>query len=252
MVDLRQQLTAKLGGALHCAVEVESYATKIDGQALGLYIDGCSRFNDINLSAPDQSTLSVFRQLTAKAPDFAPGWAYLALMEVMSFPGTPPPDRPALLKAVTRDMETARRLDPNFSVTFAADAHFYENNGNKPGRALAILDRGLALHPDSALLHDMRSYFLHQVGRMNESVTAAADPSRHLSVSAGLLGQDQRSVRGTEESRSDVAGIHRSGSGAISAGASLWGSEIRAEPAGGAWRRRSSPGADGHGLAKLH
>ena len=173
LVDVRQQAVAKLGDVLACSVEAESQRSKISREVLGLYLNGCSLMNDLNVSEPDQTTLSIFRTITEKAPDFAPGWGNLALLEGMSFPGTAPPDRPALMKALIAHLARAKQLDPTLPATVAAEANFHPNDGTKPAHALAVLDRGLASHPDSALLHDMRSMYLRNVGRLNEGVAEA-------------------------------------------------------------------------------
>lgn len=170
LVDLRQRAVARLGDVLTCAVEADTYSRKISQEVLGLYLNGCSLMNDLNTSEPDEETLSIFRQVTEKAPDFAPGWGNLAYIEVLSFPGTAPTDRPALAKAVDAHLKRAKQLDPTFPTTVAADAQFHPNDGTKPGHALPILERGLAAHPDSAILRDMRAYFLGTVGRVNESI----------------------------------------------------------------------------------
>lgn len=173
LVNLRQRAAAMLGDVLGCAVEVASYSRKLSPEVLGLYLNGCGRMSDLYGSAPDQEVLSIFRQITEKAPDFAPGWANLALVETGSFPGTPPPDQPALLKAVTAHLERAKQLGPDLPATIAVVALFHPDDGTKPAHALPVLDKGLEKHPDSALLHDLRATFLRAVGRSNEGVTAA-------------------------------------------------------------------------------
>lgn len=173
LVDLRQQAVAKLGDALTCSVETASHGRKISREVLGLYLSGCSLMSDLYVSEPDQTTLSIFRKITEKAPDFAPGWGNLALIEGQSFPGTQPQDRPALRKALSAHLARAKQLDPTLPATIAADANFHPNDGTKPPHALAVLDRGLAAHPDSALLHDFRGKYLSNIGRMNEGVAEA-------------------------------------------------------------------------------
>ena len=172
-VDLRQRAVAKLGDVLACAVEVSANGEKLSVDVLGLYLNGCGRRSDLQISVPDQEVLSIFRQVTIKAPNFAPGWANLALLEVQSFPGTPPPDRKALREAVVAHLARAKQLNPTLPETIAADAYFHPNDGTKPAHALAVLDRGLERQPDSASLQHMRAIFLADVGRLNEAVTAA-------------------------------------------------------------------------------
>lgn len=173
LVNLRQRAAAMLGDVLGCAVEVSSEGRKLRPEVLGLYLNGCARMSDLYGSAPDQEMLSIFRQITEKAPDFAPGWANLALIESASFPGTPPFERPALRKAVKAHLERAKQLDPDLPATIAVVARFHPNDGTKPAHALPVLDRGLEKHPDSALLHDMRVQYLRDVGRLNDAIIAA-------------------------------------------------------------------------------
>lgn len=179
LTELRQQAVARIGDVLACAIELEPHKKAISGDALGLYLDACSKFSDLYIDEPDLSILSIFRQVTKKAPKFAPAWAKLAFIEGSSFAGTAPSDRPALRKAAEQHLTIARRLDPSLPEIFAADAQFYPNDGTKPGRGLAILERGLERNPDSALLHGQRSEFLAALGRMNEAV-AAAESARNL------------------------------------------------------------------------
>jgi tetratricopeptide (TPR) repeat protein len=173
LVNLRQRVGAMLGDVLGCAVEVASESRKLTPEVLGLYLDGCGRMSDLYASAPDQEVLSIFRQITTKAPDFAPGWANLALIEAASYPGTEPPDRPALRKALFTHLERAKQLGPNLPATIALVADTHPDDGTKPAHALPVLDRGLKLHPDSALLHSMRGDILRNLGRLNEGVNAA-------------------------------------------------------------------------------
>lgn len=172
-VDLRQRAVAKLGDVLACAVGVSANSEGMSADVLSLYLNGCGRKSDLIMFEPDPEVLSIFRQVTERAPDFAPGWANLALIEAQSFPGTPPPDRPALRKALIAHLAKAKQLDPTLPEAIAADAYFHPKNGTKVQHALPVLDRGLERHPDSALLHYMRALFLADVGRQNETTAAA-------------------------------------------------------------------------------
>lgn len=186
LTDLSLQAAAKLGDVLVCAVEAKSHSRKISRDVLGLYLNGCSLMNDLNLSEPDQETLSIFRQVTERAPDFAPGWGKLAFLEGLSFPGTAPSDRPALRKSLIAHLARAKQLDPTFPATIAADANFHPNDGTKPAHALGIIDRGLAAHPDSAVLRDLRSYYLSKIGRANEGVAESERAVRLNPLSPSL------------------------------------------------------------------
>ena len=173
LVDLRQQAVAQLGDVLTCAVDVTVHSRRLAPDVMSLYLNGCGRMSDLNSFIPDQEVLSIFRQITERAPNFAPGWANLALVEVSSFPGTPPPEHRALRKAVTTHLARAQQLDPDLPATIAASAIALRNDGYKSGRALALIDKGLQRNPDSARLHEMRAQFLQKVGRASETVTAS-------------------------------------------------------------------------------
>lgn len=172
-VDLRQTTVARLGNVLSCAVDVSTSGRKLGPEVLALYLNGCGRMSDQVAFSPDQDVISLFRQVTEIAPDFAPGWANLALLQVQAFPGTPPGERAALRRQVVHHLERATKLDPTLPETIAARAHFHPNDGTKPAHALGVLERGLEQHPDSALLHYLRALFLGDVGRGNEAIIAA-------------------------------------------------------------------------------
>lgn len=172
-VDLHQRAVAQLGDVLACAVDATTHSRKLSVDVMSLYLNGCGRMSDLNADAPDPETLSILRQVTERAPDFAPGWANLALIEVQSFPGTASPDRAALADAVTSHLARAKQLGPDLPATIATIAIFHPEDATKPAHALAVLDKGLEKHPDSALLHDLRSSYLRNVGRLNEGVSEA-------------------------------------------------------------------------------
>ena len=173
LVDVRQRIVAKLGDVLSCAVEAAKHSDKLSANVLSLHLNACGRMGDLYASAPDQEILNILRQLTEQAPKFAPGWANLALVESQSFPGTPPPEQPALRKKLIDHLARARRLGPDLPATIATVANFHPNDGAKAEHALKVIDAGLEKQPDSALLHDLRVMYLRNVGRLNEAVVAA-------------------------------------------------------------------------------
>ena len=75
------------------------------------------------------------------------------------------------MRRAREHLNRARQIDPNSPVVFAADAKLPEHQ--KPALALAILERGLKVHPDNAMLHEFRSTSLAEAGRTNDSVGEA-------------------------------------------------------------------------------
>ena len=172
LVDLRQQAVARIGGVLSCLSEVQSQPTKLSQEVLGLFLNGCARIVDINTAIPGEDALGTFRRITEKAPNFAPGWANLALLQVNSYPSTPAEEHHQLTLSARANLKRAKAIDPTLPAVFAADA-FLPENRFKPAQALAILEVGLKRHSNSALLHGARSYFLLTVGRTDEAIKAA-------------------------------------------------------------------------------
>lgn len=178
MVDVRQQAAAKLGDVLNCLILVRRGAYQPSHEVLGLYLAGCAADVD------GEEAISIYRQITAKAPKFAAGWAGLALLESDANVFSANDDRDARRKSVIDHLAEARRLDPNVEEGFAAEAFLQLDDGAGAAKALAVLDRGIAVHPDSALLHGLKSAALQNVGRMNEGVAEAEQAAELNPVSS--------------------------------------------------------------------
>ena len=172
LVEIRQQAAAEIAAVLTCAAEVQSAKASLSQQALVLYLDGCARLSDYNTDEPGAELFSLFRQLTEKAPEFAQGWAWLALLETQSFPSVRPQEWTALAVSSREHLKRAKQINPDLPVVFAAEA-FLPENYLHPGNSLAIVDRGLTRFPESALLHSSRTNFLERVGRTGEGIKEA-------------------------------------------------------------------------------
>lgn len=207
IVDIRQQAVSAIASVLDCVAEVQEDRARLDQEALGLYLTGCGMLHDINEFETSEEVLSVFRKLTEKAPNFAPGWANLALLEVQSWPSIPPNELPTLLRTSRAHAEKAQQIDPNLPAAIAANAVLPEH-WLRPVQAQAILERGLKLNPDSALLHGLRSESLALVGRNNDAIEQAlkamqlnplspSNRTRYLSA----LAYDGRTAKAFDELR---------------------------------------------------
>ena len=173
IVDIKQQSAAQLGSVLSCAVELGPRRERIKPDILGLYLSGCSELTDNVMDQTDRGAASIFRQITVKQPDFAPAWAYLALIESNSILSAPIAERPAIVRSAKADLERARRLDPGLEQVFAAEVLTMPYDKGRWAAALAVVERGLANNPESALLHSVRSAEMIKRGRMNEAVESA-------------------------------------------------------------------------------
>lgn len=172
LVDIRLQAASAIASVLDCVAEVQASKSKLDEEALGLYLTGCGMFHDINEFETSEEVLSVFRKLTEKAPDFAPGWADLAYLQLRAWPGIAPNEQASVVRTARIQVKNAQNIEPNLPQVIAAEASLPEN-WLRPAQAQALIDRGLKLHPDSALLHGLRAESLGMVGRDNDSIDAA-------------------------------------------------------------------------------
>ena len=173
IVDIKQQAAAQLGSVLSCAVELGPRRERIKPDIFGLYLSGCSELTDNVMDQSDGGAASIFRQITQKQPNFAPAWAYLALIESNSILSAPRAERPAIVRSAKSDLERARRLDPQLEQVFAAEVLTMPYDKARWSPAMAVLDRGLAEHPESAVLHSVLAAELIKRGRMAESVESA-------------------------------------------------------------------------------
>ena len=182
MVDLRQQAAAKLGRVLNCLIDIQRSANRPSHEVLGLYLAGCSADVD------SDEAISILRSVTAKAPDFAPGWAGLAYLETDSFIYPAQDNQTDMRRAAIEHLAQARRLDPQIAEGYAAEANLVLNGPSAATDVLNVLDRGLAAHPDSALLHGQKSSALQSVGRMNDSVVEAEQAVEFNPLARGVRG----------------------------------------------------------------
>ena len=168
LVDLRQQTAAELSAALMCAVHYGPTADRLTDEVFRLFLTGCVGIT--KMTEASASSISTFKSVTGKAPDFGPGWANLALLQVWQIPTASEADRPALIKDMRANLAMATKLAPELEETLAADALIHRPDESPWAHALPMLDKAVTRYPDSALLLALRSDKLMSVGRMTESV----------------------------------------------------------------------------------
>lgn len=167
LADIRQQAASEVGEVLRCIAELQSGGKLPSAEVEGLYLNGCAAQESY------EKAISAFGQITRAAPDFGLGWANLALFERWTFDTISNSERQVRVPAAKLHLKRAKALAPNAPETIAADALIRRIDADRIPAALAILDRGIAMHPDSALLHRIRSDHLQDAGRMRDSVAEA-------------------------------------------------------------------------------
>ena len=181
-VDVRQQVASDLGNVLECLVQLRRGERQPNQEVLGLFLSACAA--DVG----GEQAASLFRQITAKAPDLGAGWAGLAFVESEMIWDLPPGEQRAALDSARKHLALARRFNSTFPAGYVAEANLQLFQTNDPGRYLAVLDRGLATDPDSGLLHGAKSGGLRAVGRTGDGVAEARQAVDLNPVSAGVQG----------------------------------------------------------------
>jgi len=164
-VDLGQEVSRLASRAALCLTDAEGGSERLTQPALGVYVGGCVGLID-SPNSPAQLS-AAFERVVALAPDFPPGWAYLAILRSLfaqeSSPG------PAYAKA-REAIATARRLNPRSGLAYLAEANLLQNDDVG---SLALLDKGVDVEPTNALVQSGRAQALGSVGRMAEAVQVA-------------------------------------------------------------------------------
>jgi tetratricopeptide (TPR) repeat protein len=163
--DLRQEVGYTAAQVLRCALEAHpGRRAVLKDDALRLYLNGCAGFSDVDAFALAES-LPVFRQIVSAAPRFEDGWSKLLMIESQAYVST---RNPRLRAQLTRDIETARTVNPRLGAAYAAEMDMlpYDAWTEK----LAIADRGIAANSSDTWLLMLRSEVLSAVGRMRDAV----------------------------------------------------------------------------------
>lgn len=168
VADLRQQAASTLANALGCAIKAESSSARLGDADYRLFLKGCTALSATYASFSSADLVPIFKKVTQSAPQFAPAQSMLAFAELMSIAVAPAYQRPAIIREAKAAVARAKQLDPDAEETIAVDS-FSSRDPGQWSHAFPILDRGLALHPSSALLLGLRSDLLMTAGRMNEA-----------------------------------------------------------------------------------
>ncbi|HEX5237661.1 MAG TPA: TIR domain-containing protein [Sphingomicrobium sp.] len=169
--DLKADVSAMASKAALCLTDARGGSRRLTQPALGLYLSGCTGLGDTKLSNEDFVT--IFERITKLAPDFAPGWGYLALSRswiAARLRDSPPAAYAAAVQSARDAIAQARKLDPDSALTYDAEYHLISNDSF---RALQVLGQGAKVDPGYGMIQMHLSNELLAVGRMSDSVQAA-------------------------------------------------------------------------------
>lgn len=169
--DLHQEMGYTASQVLGCASDAyrsKELVSKPD--LLKSYLDGCATSAGDEPANGDE-LIKRFRRIVDEVPGFAGGWAQLLMAESFPFPDA------AARRRVAADILQARKLDPHLPESYFAEALLVAPLDY--GSQIAVIERGIAENPGSALLLSTRSNLLYSVGRTNE---AMADGKRAVDL----------------------------------------------------------------------
>ena len=169
--DLKAQLSEAASKAALCLIDARGGRTRLSQPALGLYLSGCSDLGKTKLT--DSEFVGIFEKITKLAPDFGPGWAYLALSRswiAESLEGSSPARHAAAVQAAQEAIAVARKLNPNSAMPYDAEYHLISN---EPFKGLQILEQGARIDPTDGRVQMHLSEVYQAVGRMSDAVEAA-------------------------------------------------------------------------------
>jgi hypothetical protein len=168
--DLKADISAAASKAALCLTDARGGSTSLSQPALGLYLSGCTALGGTKLSNEDFVT--IFERVTKLAPDYGPGWDYLALSRSWIAQGLEQssPARAAAVRSAREAIAVARKLNPNSAMTYDAEFHLI-NEHTFPG--LQILEQGAKVDPDDGRIQMHLSDKLLAVGRLSDSIHAA-------------------------------------------------------------------------------
>ncbi|MFC4293474.1 winged helix-turn-helix domain-containing protein [Novosphingobium tardum] len=164
---LREQVAMATAGVMRCGLE-RSAKVLGDAASIRLFFAAC---NAVMQRDPARGE-SLARQIVARRPDVAAGWACLALTTLQAgmVPGTPP-QRLAAVRAETRRYALkALALDPHVGRAYEALALAAPQGSEEQ---FATVAKGIAAEPELPALHRVQSFALFNAGYVRASLAPA-------------------------------------------------------------------------------
>lgn len=167
--DLKAQVSVIASKAALCLTDARGGARRLLQPALGLYLSGCTELGQTDISNEDFVT--IFERVTKLAPDFGPGWNYLALSQswIAEALQNSSPARAGAVQSARNAIAIARKLNPNSAMSYDAEYHLISSD---TFRGLQVLDQGAKIDPQDGRIQMHLSEAYQSVGRMSDSVQA--------------------------------------------------------------------------------
>lgn len=165
---LRQQLGNAAFRMIACVARTSSDLRHATPTSLRLLFPACERLDD-RLDFPEEPDIRSWSGVVDADPHNGAALAVLALLEAerATFNENPGPLRSAAL----RHLKAARSINPRLGTAYAAESLLLP--AWRYRERLELIDRGLAVDPDCAVLHDIKTRALQSVGMMEQAVASA-------------------------------------------------------------------------------
>lgn len=181
---LREQAAVRIADVMACTeIARRRNAGRFSTESLRLIFSICGQLQDQRFS----ELRALLQRLLRREPEFASGWAWLALFEALEALRAPRPEQHPLFGDARRHAARALALDAHTGDAYVASSLVTAGRHRWVQRA-GIVERGIALNPNHGLLWQDYSAVLLNLGRMNESVSAARRGAALDPLSAYRLG----------------------------------------------------------------
>jgi DNA-binding winged helix-turn-helix (wHTH) protein/TolB-like protein len=166
---LREQAAVRIADVMTCTETARRRnAGPFSAESLRLIFSICGQLQDQRYS----EVRALLQRLVRSEPEFASGWAWLALFEALEALNAPRPEDHPLAGDARGHAARALALDARTGGAYSALSLMTYGRHRWVQRA-GILERGIALDPHDGHLWQEYSIVLRNLGRMNESVVAA-------------------------------------------------------------------------------
>lgn len=166
---LREQTAVRIAEVMTCSESARrGNAGGFSAESLRLIFSICGQLQDQRFS----EGRALLQRLVQREPEFASGWAWLALFEALETLRAPRPEDHPLFGDARRHAERALALDARTGDAYVALSLVTAGRHRSVQRA-GIIERGIALNPNHGLLWQDYAAVLLNLGRMNESVSTA-------------------------------------------------------------------------------
>jgi DNA-binding winged helix-turn-helix (wHTH) protein/TolB-like protein len=164
--DLQSEVAAQVASVLHCALKAAGGRDQgpLDLETVRLYLAACEAAGD---NADEVRVRDLYREVVKRQPRFADGWARFALASALASAVGKGTEEAAAASQARTAAKKALEIDPKAGLAYAALATLATDD---LAQRQSLIDKGLAVAPDDALLNFQKSWVLREAGRVREAI----------------------------------------------------------------------------------